>query len=392
MTFVTLDEKLSCVGIYQNGELHFKQLPTDLDRTWKYIPYLEKEKIEYAYLYCEGKEMTEVCPEHLKNDWQAYNKKLGAFVKSFKEAKIDFDDNCIYDLIPKQFLLEFCDLKSKIIDNVFLTYKKPVNYDFSLELEKVLDSIKRQELKIDLKSLEKRRYEEQVRNFIKNTANWTKNVDFNQFGSKTGRLTTRPHTFPILNLNSEYRSSIKPSNDFFLELDFNAAELRVLIALAGQKQPEGDLHDWNAKRLNTTREEIKKESFAWLYGSSKVDGTKFDEIFLTKDVLKKYYDGETVKNYFGREIPSDDFHALNYLCQSTTSDMVQRQVIKVHNFLKGKQSKIGFIVHDSLLIDVCNSESGICNEIVNIFSNSEFGLLPVRTSLGRDYGSLAKIK
>ena len=392
MSFITLDDKSECVGVYQNGELHFKNFPTTIDRTWKYAPHLEKEDIEYAHLFCEGKEMADVCPEYLKPQWEASNKKLGAFIQSFKESKVNFEDNCIYDLLPKQFLLEFCDIKTKIVDHVFTEYKKPVNYQFSLDLEKVLDSIKRQKLNISLDPLQKRLHEVRVRDFIKSTAGWSKNIDYNQFGSKTGRLTTKPQTFPILNLNSDYRSIIKPNNDFFLELDFNAAELRVLMSLAGQSQPDIDLHEWNAKRLNMTREEVKTQTFAWLYGSSKVDAHKYNEIFSTNGVLKKYYADGVVTNYFGREIPSDDFHAINYIVQSTTSDMVLRQVIKVFEMLKDKKSKISFIVHDSLLIDVSSSDKLDLKSLVETFSSTAFGRLPARIKCGTSYGNLANLE
>lgn len=392
MSFILLDEQEYCKGIYRNGILSFEPMPEELDRTWKYVPILKDKNIEYANLYCNGKDLTEVCPSDLKEQWISYNKHLDAFLNSFKVAKIDLTEHCIYDLIPNQFLLEYCQLKLKIIDNVFETYQRPVNYDFSLDLEKLLIDIANIKLNLDVECLNNRRSEEKVRTFLRNIQNWSPYIDFNQFGTKTGRLTTKKGTFPILNLNSDFRSVIKPNNDFFLELDFNAAELRALMFLAGQPQPSDDLHSHNATRLKITRDQAKQESFAWLYGSSKVDGSKYDSLFNTKKVLEKYYKDNKVTNYFGREIESDDFHALNYIVQSSTSDMVLRQAIKISKFLKDKKTRIGFIVHDSLVLDVAHSESGLCNEFVNLFSNSEFGVLPVRIRIGKNYGSLKEIK
>ena len=392
MSFIVLDDKEWCKGIYSNGKLYYNQFPNDLDRTWKFAAYLNDHDIQYAQLFCEGKELDDVCPDALKNDWTLYNKKLEAFVKSFIEAKISLHDNCIYDLIPEQFLLEFCNLKSKIIDSVFENNKKPINYDFSLKLEKILHNIKNQSLNLDFTELHNQRYDVRVREFLKNSESWSPNIDFNQFGTKTGRLTTRPKTFPILNLKADYRKIIKPSNDFFLEMDFNAAELRVLIALSGQSQPKGDIHEWNAQRLGLTREEAKKQVFAWLYGSSHVDASKFEEVFQTKSVLEKYFDGKKVTNYFGREIEADPFHALNYIVQSTTSDMVLRQIIKASECLAGKKTRIGFIVHDSMVTDVADSESAICNSLAKVFSNCEFGVFPISISIGKNYGTLKEIK
>ncbi len=69
------------------------------------------------------------------------------------------------------------------------------------------------------------------------------------WGTKTGRMTTRKHYFPILTLDSDYRSIIKPTNDYFVELDYNAAELRVLLGLSGKEQPIEDLHTWNLNNV-----------------------------------------------------------------------------------------------------------------------------------------------
>ena len=83
------------------------------------------------------------------------------------------------------------------------------------------------------------------------------------FGTKTGRLTTKKSSFPILTLDSTFRSVIKPQNDWLVELDFNAAELRTLLSLAGKEQPKEDIHDWNMKTVlkrAKSREDAKKKS------------------------------------------------------------------------------------------------------------------------------------
>ena len=390
MAVIFLDSKESCKGYYTLGNLHFneKAIPNNLVRTWKYLPYLDGKNIDFVYFFCQGNDLESLCPTDLKADWQLANKKLTAFLNSFKIGKVDLKDNCVYDLIPKQFLLEFCELKSKIIDSIAETHKKPITYDFHVDLERMLTKIRDRQLKIDLTSLHNIRYKSNVRSFLTNIEKYSKNIDYDQFGSKTGRLTTRKMTFPILNLNSDYRCILKPQNDLFVEIDYSAAEPRTLLCLSEQEQPKEDLHDWNAKRLNMSREQSKKELLAWLYGSSQVDGKKFENLYQTQKVLEKYYDGRIVKNPFGREIESDDFHALSHLCQSTSSDNVLRQAIKVDNFLKDKKSFITGIIHDSLLLDCHRSELGICDKIVSIFSNSQLGVFPVRTSSGKSWGSL----
>ena len=105
MTFQTLDDKKECAGVYYNGKIH-KELPNDIARTWAYAPYLAGYNIEFASLYCTPHGLSAACPESLKDQWETISSKLKAFMRSFKEAKVDLNENCFYDLVPERFLLE----------------------------------------------------------------------------------------------------------------------------------------------------------------------------------------------------------------------------------------------------------------------------------------------
>jgi DNA polymerase I-like protein with 3'-5' exonuclease and polymerase domains len=82
---------------------------------------------------------------------------------------------------------------------------------------------------------------------------------------------------------------------------------------------------------------------------------------------------------------------LNYLVQSTSTDLVFEQVCKIHNLLKNKKSYISFLVHDSVVIDLAKEDRSIVNELVNVFSDTLLGTFPVNISIGKHYGSLRKI-
>ena len=87
----------------------------------------------------------------------------------------------------------------------------------------------------------------------KNLLKWMQNnshpsVNYNLFGTVTGRITTRVGSFPIMNLKTELKPIVEPKWDCYLELDFNAAEIRTLLALSGQEQPEGDIHEWHQQQ------------------------------------------------------------------------------------------------------------------------------------------------
>ena len=129
MYFQTLDDKTECVGVYKDGRLHFEEMPTDLNRTWRPGGFVNHSAIEYAWLVCGGASLEEACPDDLLQEYKASVRKMKAFYKSFKIAKIDFGEHCIFDLIPPDSLIQFCEIKNKITQHVFENHEKPVNYD-----------------------------------------------------------------------------------------------------------------------------------------------------------------------------------------------------------------------------------------------------------------------
>jgi len=68
LLFQTLDDKEQCAAIYLDGHIT-DELPDGLTRTWSYSSFLKDRDIEYAKIYCGGKSLDEVCPEHLKEEW-----------------------------------------------------------------------------------------------------------------------------------------------------------------------------------------------------------------------------------------------------------------------------------------------------------------------------------
>jgi hypothetical protein len=52
-------------------------------------------------------------------------------------------------------------------------------------------------------------------------------------------------------MNREFRSAIRPQNDYYIELDFNGAEVRTLLGLLGKEQPTGDVHDFHLNEIFT---------------------------------------------------------------------------------------------------------------------------------------------
>lgn len=391
MLFQTLDEKNECVAVFRNNQLIWGEVPKDLTKTWKYSQFLKhKQNIQYAYIYSGGKSLDEVCPEYMKVRWLEVFGKLKAYHRSFFEAKINMNENCFYELVPQKFLIEYCKAKNEITEYILNEHKKPENYDFLVEATKMLTEIRYQRLNIDITPLKRKAHILRVREFIKKLKTIQPYVKYNLFGSVTGRLTVEKGCFPLLNLDKNYRSILKPNNDWFVELDYNAAELRTLLALSGKDQPEEDIHDWNANvvyRGAVDREEAKKRVFAWLYNPNSNDFLS-NRAYDRGRVKEQYWDGKKVKNPYGREIEASEFHALNYILQSTTNDIILRQAIKIYKMLEGKKTKIAFTMHDSIVLDFSEEDQHMVQDIYDTFAKNDFGVFKTSVKAGKNFGEL----
>lgn len=391
MYFQTLDDKGECVGVYKDGNLYFKEtMPEGLRRTWKYAEYLEEDDVQYASIYSGNNSLSDCCPSHLIDEWTETEERLKAFYRSFIIAKVDMNQNCFFDLVPRQFLIRYCEIRNKITKYVFENYEKPVNYDFMVDLTKVLTKIRYQKLNLDVAALSKKAHLPKFRQAMKKYSQIQPYCRYNIKGTKTGRLTTLSDSFPIMTLDKDLRSIVKPTQDWFVELDFNAAELRTLMALAGSETPLEDIHSWNATNLfppSTERAEAKQRFFSWLYDDNK-NNPNLAKYYDRDGVREKYWDGKEVKTIFGRTIEADKKHALNYIIQSTTADLVLRQLIKVFNFLKDKRSFVSFTIHDNIVLDIPDEERYIIPEVIEIFSQTELGKFLVNVKAGKDFGNL----
>ena len=399
MVFQILDSKDGCLGIYQDGKLLFEDLPANLEKTWDYSRHLKGRDIKYAYLFCGGKSLEECCPPHLKDEWERVNKKIKAFFNSFIESKISLKDNCIYDLIPSRYLKEFYDAKCKITDHVFQTVEEPKEYGFIKEFSEFINDISYRNLNIDNSWLSEKLWDPQAKKLWNKINQGQTTVEYNMFGSITGRLTVAEDSFPILNLNKNLRSAIKPQNNWFVELDLNAAELRVARALLNNKQIVDDHHDWSAKNIfnnELTRTEAKETATSWLYGSHSKLAIKYNkalEDFYKKDSLKNsYWVNGKVHTPFNRIIEADEHHVISYLNQSTLIDLFHRQILKMNKLLNGKKSFVAFLVHDCLVLDLAEDEKTILLDLVRELSNTNWGDFPVNVKIGQDYGNMKKIK
>ena len=395
MLFQTLDNKKECAGAYYDGNLHFgDELPEGISETWSYSSSLRSRKIRYGYLQCGGESLDSVCPSHIKEDWEKINNKLKAYMRSFQLSKVCLEENCFYDLVPEKFLLKYCEIKNRITKHVLENFLPSKNLRFLTSLFEVVGDINHQKLNVDIDGFKPFLAEYKAREWRKKIKNIPPYIKYDIFGTKTGRLTTKKNSFPILTLAKEYRGIIKPHNDWLVEFDFNAAELRTLLALSDKEQPKEDIHEWNAKNVYrglVTRDEAKRRIFAWLYNPESKDHLS-DRAYDRDKVLKDCWDGSCVKTCFDREIEADKHHALNYVIQSTTSDLFLDRVIDIFNLLEKRKSFVSFFIHDSLIIDFSDEDKELLVELKEIFSNTKLGKFKVNISAGKNFGDMRELK
>ncbi len=396
MLFQALDNKKDCYGVYCDGVIHLDEAfqSDQLTKTWSYSPFLaDLDGVEYAQLYCLGQSLTQVCPAELEEEWSSISSRLKAFLKSFSHAKISLDEHCFFDLVPERFLVEFCEIKNEITEHVIKTHKKPENYEFMKEVVRLTSDISSQAVNIDKKPLKSCLGSAKGRSLWKNFDGISRRIVYNPYGTKTGRLTTIKTSFPILTLAKEHRAILTPRNDWFVELDFNAAELRTLLSLAGEDQPTDDVHIWNVENVYNgkyDRAKAKQKIFAWLYNPKSKD-KRASKAYKRDEVLEKYWDGTFIKTPFGRTIEADQKHALNYIIQSTTSDVFLDRAIALHKLLSTKKSTIAMLIHDSVIVDLANEDLDMVKEMVNIFSDTKLGSYRVGVKAGKNFGDLRKL-
>jgi hypothetical protein len=390
--FQVLDEKRECGTVFFNGELVDSFAPGDMTHTWSYSPQLDSFSVEYLNIWTSGATLSQCCPEELQAEWRDINERAKSFINAIKVARINLADNCLFDLLPDSFLLQFYDLKNKITSFVYENYEKPKNYDFLADVVRFIYHLEREKLNLKFENLDFTN--KKIRNNFGKIKTSSGHVKYSPWKTSTGRLSTMPGSFPILNLNKELRPAVCPTNDALVEFDYNAAELRVLFALLSQEQPDDDIHAWVSKNIfdgKYDRDTTKKKVFSWLY-NPKAKNKKLNNFLNREEIFKKFYHDGKINTPFDREISVEEDKAVNYTIQSTTSDLFLSSAIKIDRILKNKKSKVAFCVHDSLVIDMAEEDREILDSLVREFSNTRLGAFKTNISIGKNYGAMRKVQ
>lgn len=373
-----LDKVKDYYLIYYNSELlKVKTIPEDISYSWSYNPlyFSFSKNIIFHKINNNGLNLYNTNKE-LK---QLYEKVM-KYINIHINLKTQLSNVFLSDIIPQHVFLPLLQLKEQTVKNYIK--QKISSYDILLKIETVIKEIRFNRVNLDINHPQYD-YLSQKKPYI----------SYNSYKVKTGRMGMNSGYFPILTLDKKHRDIILPQYDYFLELDFNTAELRTALSLLRSDLPNIDIHQWhNQEKFNNnlTRQQIKSDFFSWFYSKHNKKDSFYEKLYNKEFLYERYYSENKVITPFGREINCDKEHFLNYLIQSTTSDMFFEQVYKVLNYIKSNKikSKISFTLHDSLVLDIKNDEKQHFNNIKAIFKNTRFGDFLINESKGSNYGTM----
>jgi hypothetical protein len=366
---------------YQDGE-RVKDIPDDFI-TLRADKSFEGKNFTACFLL--GDEST-LLKSLDKNTFERYRESVDKkrfFLNSFKNSNFNLKDNDFWTFVPFWFKEDYLQTERDVIQSLS-KFPVPKNYDFLKKSHFLLDKISKKNLNIERDFISKEKF--------KNSNNY---VRYNLFGTITGRLTTHKNSFPIMSFDKTERKILKPQNDFFVELDYNGAEIRTLFNLIGKQIEEDDVYDFFLKASGEIKErgEIKKQAISWLYNPNSFN-TNFDKLINKEQIVNNFYKDGKIITPFQREIFCDKEHALNYLLQSTTSDVCLEQSCKIDDFLTSNKLKtfIAFMLHDCLVLDVASKDFKYLKNIKQIFEkNDKIGLFKSNAKMGKNYGEMKKI-
>ena len=375
MILQTLDIKNNCTGIFHNNTFLLDNVQETANQyllAWKHSPMLDDEKFRYLYLSLKDEDLSAYCRD--PELFLTYKRKMESHQKAALTAKVSLESECFFDLLPQHQLLKWFQIRQQALEALNRVSKKEDDYDILHKIHVLTTNIARQDIYFGTKK---------------------GRVLYNIFGSATGRLTTKRNSVPVLTLKKEQRELLRPQNDAFVELDLNAAEVRMLMALSGREQPRGDIHEWivdNVFNGSIERSKAKIELFAWLYNPSS-SKSRFDQIF-SRQIFRDFFapEDEVLTTPFGRRLVVDERKAQNYLLQSTTSDQVLENAYKIQKMLKGTKSTIAFTLHDSIILDMAQEDAIMLRDIKSQFEQTRWGSFVSTCKIGKTFANLKELK
>ena len=216
-------------------------------------------------------------------------------------------------------------------------------------------------------------------------------------------ITSRPtNAFNSINflalVKGVARSAFIPTNDVFVEFDFDGYHLRLIANKIGFELPQGiSIHTYlgqqyyNKKELTTEEyQESKKITFRQLYNGIEHNyrGIEFFNkvaIFI-EDLWETMQYSKYIELPNGRHFTGLDFNPqklFNYYVQCLETVNNVKKLLKLRELLETKMSKVVLVVYDSILVDFSKEDGReTLDQIKDILQEDNY---LVKVQLGKSY-------
>jgi len=396
MIFSMLEDKGRCIGVFQKGGLSFGDGTPEAGVTWAYNRHLRgNTDIQYAKIVAPHPSIASCVPSDMAAELERLATIYRAHLQSLFSAHVDLIEQCTYDYIPEWFLVDYYRIRNEAIEYIWEAHGGNLDEDFHGHMVRTWElasDIQQRALTFDAPLLRRLAYDGSK--VCKDVLNGRRGkVKYDLFRTATGRFATNEWSFPVHNLKKNVRNVLLPRNDQFLELDFNAADVRALLALSDGVQPDIDIHMWNIENVfageDMDRDEAKTRFFSWLY--SKRLEKRLEMVYDRDVVVGKRLEAKAITNPYGRKmILENSKDALSYLLQSTVADLTHEKAYALAQLLRYKKSFIAFTMYDSVIIDLANEDIPLIDTMKKEFSETRFGHWLTNISLGCNFGEMKK--
>ena len=193
---------------------------------------------------------------------------------------------------------------------------------------------------------------------------------YNQYnlGNQTGRPTNSFNgvNFLAITKDESHRSCFLPTNDYFVEFDFDAYHLRLIANEVNYEFHAESIHEYLGKQYfnkeELTEDEYKESktiSFRNLYGGVP-EAHQSIPFFKQMSILSKTLSegcepGHTMELPTGIKLTRDfnmgDSKLLNYYVQNLETKRNAEKILKLKQLLVGKATKLCLITYDAFLFD-----------------------------------------
>lgn len=296
-------------------------------------------------------------------------------------------------LIPISKHYERCEC---MFESILPLIGKEKNLAWQNAFTSVYKWVEEQGIGIDEKLFDKYYEPTWKSNSIKNGKIYTKYNLYN--------ITSRPtNAFNGINFlafakGNKSRSAFIPTNDIFLEFDFDGYHLRLIANKIGYQLPsDTSIHTYLGQQYFGKKEltpeeyqESKKITFRQLYNGVEAEYKRIEFFSKVAIFIEDMWDTMQYGGYIelpnGRPLKGGDFNPqklFNYYvqCLETVNNVVK--LAKLKELLQDKKSKVVLVVYDSILIDYSGEDGKeLSLQIRDILQEDSY---LVKGQLGKSY-------